>query len=60
MQQYKILWADDEIDLLIPHIIWLVNNNFITITYGLSRSGLDSSTFLDHIIYPMENGLLVV
>ena len=39
--------------LLIPHIIWLVNNNFITITYGLSRSGLDSSTFLDHIIYPI-------
>ena len=39
--------------LLIPHIIWLVNNNFITITYGLSRSSLDSSTFLDHIIYPI-------
>jgi len=39
--------------LLIPHIIWLVNNNFITIIYGLSRSGVDSSTFLDHIIYPI-------
>ena len=39
--------------LLIPHIIWLFNNNFITITYGLERSGVDSSTFLDHLIYPI-------
>ena len=39
--------------LLIPHIIWLFNNDFITITYGLTRSGLDSSTFLDHLIYPI-------
>ncbi|MDA9744207.1 glycosyltransferase family 39 protein [Candidatus Pelagibacter sp.] len=39
--------------LLIPHLIWLFNNDFITITYGLERSGLDSSTFLDHLIYPI-------
>ena len=39
--------------LLIPHIIWLFNNDFITITYGLSRSSLDSSTFLDHVVYPV-------
>ena len=39
--------------LLIPHIIWLFNNNFITITYGLARSSIDSSTFLDHLIYPI-------
>ena len=39
--------------LLIPHIIWLFKNDFITITYGLSRSSLDSSTFLDHVIYPV-------
>ena len=39
--------------LLIPHIIWLFNNEFITITYGLARSGVDSSTFLDHLIYPI-------
>ena len=39
--------------LLIPHIIWLFNNEFITITYGLARSGIDSSTFLDHLIYPL-------
>ena len=39
--------------LLIPHILWLFNNNFITITYGLERSSVDSSTFLDHLIYPI-------
>ena len=25
MQQYKILWADDEIELLMPHIIFKSN-----------------------------------
>ena len=39
--------------LLIPHIIWLFNNDFITITYGLARSSVDSSTFLNHLIYPV-------
>jgi len=38
--------------LLIPHIIWLFNNDFITVTYGLARSSVDSSTFLNHLIYP--------
>ena len=39
--------------LLIPHAIWLFNNDFVTITYGLARSGLDSPTFLDHLTYPI-------
>ena len=39
--------------LLIPHIIWLFNNDFITVIYGLTRSSLDSSVFLDHLIYPI-------
>ena len=39
--------------LLIPHIIWLFNNDFITVTYGLDRSSVDSSTFLDHLFYPI-------
>ena len=50
--------------LLIPHIIWLFNNDFITITYGLERSSVDSSNFLDHLIYPLifilkQAGILV-
>ena len=39
--------------LLIPHLIWLTNNDYITITYGLARTGLESSSLLDHITYPL-------
>ena len=39
--------------LLVPHLIWLTNNNYITITYGLARTGLENSSLLDHIIYPL-------
>jgi 4-amino-4-deoxy-L-arabinose transferase-like glycosyltransferase len=39
--------------LLVPHIIWLTNNDYATITYGLARTGLESSSFSDHIIYPL-------
>ena len=38
--------------LLVPHIIWLINNDFITIFYGLKRTGLDGSNILDHFKYP--------
>ena len=38
--------------LLIPHLIWLFNNDFITITYGLKRTGLEGSGILDHLKYP--------
>ncbi len=39
--------------LLVPHLIWLINNDFVTITYGLARTGLENSSILDHLIYPM-------
>ena len=39
--------------LLIPHLIWLIDNDYITITYGLGRTGLENSNFLDHLIYPL-------
>ena len=39
--------------LLVPHFIWLINNDFVTITYGLARTGLENSSILDHLIYPM-------
>ena len=39
--------------LLIPHFIWLYNNDFITILYGLKRTGLESSGIIDHIKYPI-------
>ena len=39
--------------LLIPHLIWLTNNDYVTITYGLARTGLENSSLQDHIIYPL-------
>ena len=34
--------------VLVPHLIWLNNNDFITITYGLARTGLEQSSLIDH------------
>ena len=39
--------------VLIPHLIWLNDNDFITITYGLARTGLEQSSLLDHIWFPL-------
>ena len=50
--------------LLVPHLIWLINNDYITITYGLARTGLENSSLLDHIIHPLiflgkQTGILI-
>ena len=39
--------------LLIPHLIWLNNNDFVSIFYGLKRTGLEESVLLDHIKHPL-------
>ena len=39
--------------LLIPHFIWLHNNDYVTVAYGLKRTGLDSLNFIDHLKYPI-------
>ena len=41
MQQYKILWADDEIDLLIPHIIFLESRGYKVIPVNSGNDALD-------------------
>ena len=38
--------------LLVPHLIWLFNNEFITLSYGLKRTGVDEIGFLGHIQLP--------
>ena len=50
--------------LLVPHLIWLTNNDYETITYGLARTGLESSSLLDHVAYPLiflgkQTGILI-
>ena len=39
--------------LLIPHLIWLFDNDFVTIFYGLKRTGLDEAVIFDHLKYPL-------
>jgi 4-amino-4-deoxy-L-arabinose transferase-like glycosyltransferase len=50
--------------VLVPHLIWLNNNEFITITYGLARTGLEQSSLIDHLKFPFtfllkQAGLLI-
>ncbi|MDC3073726.1 glycosyltransferase family 39 protein [Candidatus Pelagibacter sp.] len=50
--------------ILVPHFIWLTNNEFITVTYGLARTGLEQSNFINHIQFPLifigkQIGLLI-
>ena len=50
--------------LLVPHFVWLSENNFITIFYGLKRTGFETYDIFNHIKYPItfllkQIGLLV-
>ena len=38
--------------VLFPHIIWLIENDYITIFYGLQRTG-GIGNFSEHLIYPL-------
>lgn len=40
--------------IVAPHVYWLFNNDFTTITYALARatSGRGTGPFLDHIVHP--------
>ncbi len=39
--------------VLLPHLIWLTENNYVTITYAFHRTGLEDPNFLSHIIHPL-------
>ena len=41
------------ITLLTPHFIWLINNDFTTIFYGLDRSGLSDFSLINHLKNPI-------
>jgi len=38
--------------VLFPHLIWLTENDYITITYGIHRTGTGDQSFLDHFLHP--------
>ena len=51
--------------MLTPHLIWLTENNYTTITYALQRTGINDPSYLDHLIYPMtflgkQAGILIL
>jgi 4-amino-4-deoxy-L-arabinose transferase-like glycosyltransferase len=39
--------------ILIPHFNWLIKNDFITILYGLNRTGITDYNYIDHILNPI-------
>ena len=59
LRQYKkfitsyLLSVVVSIFILIPHFIWLFQNNFITIFYGLNRSSLKDTTWINHLENPL-------
>ena len=39
--------------VLLPHLIWLTENNYVTITYGLHRTGAEDPNILNHLKHPL-------
>ncbi len=48
-----LITAEVFLVVLVPHFIWLTNNEFITITYGLARTGLEQSSLINHVQFPL-------
>jgi len=38
--------------ILTPHLVWLINNDYMTITYGLHRTGAGDQNLLDYFSNP--------
>ena len=39
--------------ILLPHLIWLTENDYTTITYGMHRTGTEDQNFLNHLFHPI-------
>jgi 4-amino-4-deoxy-L-arabinose transferase-like glycosyltransferase len=58
LKKYKIFFPNYCLSIfvslliVIPHFIWLYENNFVTIIYGLSRSDLNDPTLINHLKNP--------
>ena len=42
METIKIMWVDDEIDLLKPHILFLEKKNYKVTTFNNGRDAVDA------------------
>ena len=38
--------------ILIPHLLWLLENNFQTINYAFNRTGIENKNLLNHLLNP--------
>ena len=38
--------------LILPHLVWLTENNYTTFNYAFHRTGLSESTYFNHLFYP--------
>ena len=39
--------------ILLPHFLWLIENDFVTVFYGLHRTGGNEKIILDYISHPL-------
>ena len=39
--------------ILLPHLVWLTENDYVTINYGLHRTGTGEQILLDHFTHPL-------
>ncbi len=51
--KYYMLSIIVSLTILAPHFFWLFENNFVTVFYGLNRSGLNETQFINHLINPV-------
>ena len=38
--------------VILPHLIWLMENNYTTLTYAFHRTGLSEANLLNHLFHP--------
>ena len=39
--------------IISPHLLWLFQNDFITLKYAINRTGLERSNLIDHVYFPL-------
>ena len=40
--------------IISPHVLWLLENEFVTITYALNRSGVEAVSFIEYFANPLK------
>ncbi len=50
------LWLAGVVSLLVflPHLLWMYQNDWVTITYGLRRTGSEEALWWQHLWFPLE------